>query len=95
MNMNPRQLIFVREYRGYSQTELSSHIVGLSQSNLSKYEKGIGSLSEEVKQRIIDFLGFPEAFYEQTISNNVENAHYRKRQECQRKIKSKLKDQTS
>mgnify|MGYP000008905262 CR=1 FL=1 len=90
MNMNPRQLIFVREYRGYSQTELSSHIVGLSQSNLSKYEKGIGSLSEEVKQRIIDFLGFPEAFYEQTISNNVENAHYRKKAGVSKKDKEQI-----
>lgn len=79
MNMNPRQLIFVREYRGYSQTELSSHIVGLSQSNLSKFEKGIGSLSDEVKQKVIDFLGFPESFYDRIVSNNVENAHYRKR----------------
>ena len=58
MNMNPRQLIFVREYRGYSQTELSSHIVGLSQSNLSKFEKGIGSLSDEVKQKVIDLIAY-------------------------------------
>lgn len=77
--MNPRQLTFVREYRGYSQTELSSNIKGLSQSNLSKFEKGVGQLSDEVKQRIIDFLGFPKAFYEQSISNNVDNAHYRKK----------------
>ena len=77
--MNPRQLTFVREYKGYSQTELASHIPGLSQSNLSKFEKGIGQLSEEVKQKIVDFLGFPETFYEQSISNNVENAEYRKR----------------
>ena len=54
--MNPRQLTFVREYRGYSQTELSSKVKGLSQSNLSKFEKGVGQLSDEVKQRIIDFL---------------------------------------
>lgn len=77
--MEPRQLTFVREYLGYSQTELAAHIHGLSQSNLSKFEKGIGSLSEEVKQKIISFLGFPESFYEQTISNKVENAEYRKK----------------
>lgn len=79
MKMNPRQLTFVREYRGYSQTELSSRINGLSQSNLSKFEMGVGQLSDIVQQRIIDFLGFPSAFYEQVISNNVENAHYRKK----------------
>ena len=77
--MNPRQLTFVREYKGYSQTELSSKIKGLSQSNLSKFEMGVGQLSDEVKQRIIDYLDFPAAFYEQSISNNVENAHYRKK----------------
>lgn len=77
--MNPKQLTFVREYKGYSQTELSSNIKGLSQSNLSKFEMGVGQLSEEVQQRIIDFLGFPAEFYEQSISNNVENAHYRKK----------------
>ena len=40
--MNPKQLTFVREYKGYSQTELSSNIKGLSQSNLSKFEMGVG-----------------------------------------------------
>lgn len=77
--MNYRQLTFVREYKGYTQTELASYIMGLSQSNLSKFEKGVGQLSDEVKQRIIDFLGFPAGFYEQTISNKVENAEYRKK----------------
>lgn len=77
--MNPRQLTFVREYRGYSQTELASHIQGLSQSNLSKFEKGVGQLSNEVLQRIVDFLKFPTSFYEKAISNKVDSAHYRKR----------------
>lgn len=79
MIFNHKQLIFAREYRGYSQTELASHIQGLSQSNLSKFEKGIGILSDDVKKRIIDFLGFPEDFYTVNISNNVENAHYRRK----------------
>ncbi len=85
--MKARQLTFVREYKGYSQTELSSHIEGLSQSNLSKYEKGIGQLSDDVKKRIIAFLGFPEEFYEQTISNNVENAEYRRKAGLSKKEK--------
>ena len=49
MEINYKQIIFAREYRGYSQTELASKIVGLSQSNLSKYEKGIGPLSTDVQ----------------------------------------------
>lgn len=62
MTFNNKQLTFVREYLGYSQTELASHIVGLSQSNLSKFEKGIGLLSSEVIQRIIDFWASPKNF---------------------------------
>lgn len=77
MNINNKQIIFAREYRGYSQTELASKIVGLSQSNLSKYEKGVGTLSSEVLNRIINFLEFPAAFFEKRISNVVVNTHYR------------------
>ncbi len=62
MEINYKQIIFAREYRGYSQTELASKIVGLSQSNLSKYEKGIGPLSTDVLNRIIDFLDFQLTF---------------------------------
>lgn len=79
MEINYKQLIFAREYRGYSQTELASKIPGLSQSNLSKYEKGIGVLSFDVLNRIIDLLGFPITFYEKKISNIAENAHYRRK----------------
>lgn len=35
-----RQLKFAREYRGYSQTNLCKEIEGLSQPNLSMFEKG-------------------------------------------------------
>lgn len=38
-----RQLKFVREYRGFSQTQLCKNIRGLSQSNLSSFERvGVG-----------------------------------------------------
>ena len=56
--MNYGQLTFAREYRGFSQTELASKIPGLSQSNLSKYEKGVGQLSDEIIAKIVDFLQF-------------------------------------
>lgn len=79
MEINFKQLIFAREYRKYSQTDLASHINGLSQSNLSKFEKGLGTLSDEIVQKIISFLDFPEKFFKKRISNNVENAHYRKK----------------
>ena len=88
VNINFKQLTFVREYLGLSQTELASKVPGLSQSNLSKYEKGIGFISDEVMERIISFMGFPESFYEESISNKVENAHHRKRASLTKKDKT-------
>lgn len=90
MGINYKQLIFAREYRGYSQTELASKIIGLSQSNLSKYEKGVGTLSADVLNRIIDFLGFPLSFYEKKISNIAENAHYRRKKGMTKKERSEI-----
>ena len=63
MEINYKQLIFAREYRKYTQTDLASHITGLSQSNLSKFEKGLGTLSDDIVQKIISFLDFPEKFF--------------------------------
>lgn len=77
--MNNKQLIFAREFRGYSQTELANSIQGLSQSNLSKFEKGLGLLSEDVQKKIISFLDFPENFFDRKINSVIENANYRKR----------------
>lgn len=103
--INHKQLTFAREYRGYSQTELSTQIQGLSQSNLSKFEKGLGQISDEVFQKIISLLNFPESFFVERISNNAENAHYRKRSclpkkeilkiECRNKLIGYLIDQMS
>ena len=83
--MNYGQLTFAREYRGYSQTELASKIPGLSQSNLSKYEKGVGQLSDEIIAKIVDVLQFPSSFFEKSIYNTVNIAHYRKRASINKK----------
>ena len=88
--MNHNQLIFAREYRGYSQTELAKNIDGLSQSNLSKFEKGINILSEDIIEKIISFLDFPAQFFKQSISIVCENAEYRKRATINKKQKSYL-----
>ncbi len=77
--MNHKQLTFAREYRGYSQTDLAKAIQGLSQSNLSKFEKGFGVLSDEVQNKIIDYLKFPKEFYSKKINSTIDNAHYRKK----------------
>ncbi|NDV47454.1 ImmA/IrrE family metallo-endopeptidase [Paludibacter sp. 221] len=90
MEINYKQLTFAREYRGISQTELASNITGLSQSNLSKFEKGLGTLSNDVLSKIIDFLGFPESFYKVKISNKVENAHFRRKSGMTKKERSQI-----
>lgn len=77
--MKSKQLVFAREYRGLTQKALAAAINGLSQSNLSKYEKGIESLSEENVARIMQYLDFPMNFLNLNINNDVENKHYRKR----------------
>jgi len=79
MKINHKQLTFAREYRGYSQTELSSKIVGLSQPNLSKFEKGLNTLSDELLIKVMSFLDFPFEFLSKNISNESETAHFRKR----------------
>lgn len=77
MSINHKQLTFAREYRGLTQSELAKKIMGLSQPNLSKFEKGLGTLSDEVMMRVIDYLKFPIGFYERKVYNVIENAHYR------------------
>lgn len=79
MNMKGKQLIFAREYRGFTQKALSAAVSGLSQSNLSKYEHGTETLSDETVERIMAKLDFPMKFLELDICNNVENKHYRKK----------------
>jgi len=90
MTLNHRQLTFAREYRGYSQTYLASQIKGLSQSNLSKYEKGFETVSEEMLYQIFDYLKFPKGFFEKKIFNDVDNAHYRKKATISKTLRSQL-----
>lgn len=77
--INYKQVVFAREYRNLTQSDLAKNIKGLSQPNLSKFEKGLGYLSGDVLSRIFSFLRFPEEFFELNISNNIENAHYRRK----------------
>lgn len=91
--MKSKQLIFAREYRGLTQKSLSAAVSGLSQSNLSKYEKGIESLSDETVERIMLYLNFPMDFLNLNISNDVENKHYRKRASINAASRKKLTEQ--
>ena len=60
-----RQLKFAREYRKYTQSHLCKDVKGLSQSNLSKYEKGFeGMLRDDKIAEIMQLLNFPLQFLE-------------------------------
>lgn len=90
--MNHKQLTFAREYRAYSQTELAESIKGLSQSNLSKFEKGFGVLSDDIQKKIIEYLNFPEEFFNRKINSTIENANYRKRASIGKNITQKFEN---
>lgn len=77
--MNSKQLTFAREMRGYSQKELASKVEGLTQPNLSKYEKGVGTLSYDLICDTMKVLDFPLSFLDLDISNKVDSKHYRKK----------------
>lgn len=53
-------------------------VKGLSQSNLSKFEKGLDTLSEDLLERIMGVLQFPMEFLKLNINTTVEG-HYRKK----------------
>lgn len=93
MKTNYNQLTFAREFRGISQSELAGKINGLSQSNLSKYEKGLQTLSSDLLVRIMDYLDFPVSFLEVSISNNIESAHYRKKASLKKGIRNEIERQ--
>lgn len=90
MKINHNQLTFAREYRGFSQTDLSSMIEGLSQPNLSKFEKGFDTLSNDLIEKIMKRLDFPIEFLSKNISNESNTAHYRKRTTITKKIRTEI-----
>lgn len=91
--MDNRQLVFAREYRGLTQSELAKNIVGLSQSNLSKFEKGLDILSDDVQNRIVKFLGFPKDFYKRKTNISFDNNNYRKKAGISKKDISRFEKQ--
>ncbi|MBM6807521.1 MULTISPECIES: helix-turn-helix transcriptional regulator [Erysipelotrichaceae] len=56
--MKSNNLKVNRILKGFSQRQLAKEI-GISQPNISRYEKNLQQPSEEVKQRIADILELP------------------------------------
>lgn len=87
--MNNNQLTFAREYRGITQTKLASMVDGLSQSNLSKFEKGMGVLSEDVLKRAMQELEFPYSFLDISMHHDY-NKNFRKKAALKSSDKGKI-----
>lgn len=78
-NINYKMITIAREMRGLTQTDLAKKIPRLSQGNLSKMEKGIIGVSEEIVEKIATVLNFPMTFfYESYIFPPFSNVYYRK-----------------
>lgn len=55
-----KQLVLARRYRQLSQSKLCEEINGLSQSNLSKFEKGFeGKISDSKLKEVMKYLNWP------------------------------------
>ncbi len=88
--MRNSQLTLAREYRGLTQTDLANRVEGLSQSNLSKFERCAGLLSETALRNIMKALDFPFDFLDKKISNNPESKHYRRKSRLGTKDRSRI-----
>lgn len=80
LTINYRQLQLARESRGYTQTKLTSEVENLSQSNLSKMEKGLLPIPKDTLLRIATTLDYPiDFFYKRSQLTPIGTFYYRKR----------------
>lgn len=78
--INHRNLLLARESRGVTQKAMSEAIDGLNQGNLSKMEKGVLPVSDEMIERIARYLDYPVAFfYKESQNRKLNSFFYRKR----------------
>lgn len=78
--INHRNLLLARESRGETQKAMADAIEGLNQGNLSKMEKGILPVSDDMIERIAKHLDYPVSFfYKESQDRRVNSFFYRKR----------------
>ena len=78
--VNHRNLLLARESRGITQKTMAEAIEGLNQGNLSKMEKGVLPVSEEMIDRVAKYLDYPVSFfYKESQSRKLNSFFYRKR----------------
>jgi Zn-dependent peptidase ImmA (M78 family) len=90
---NHKMLTLAREARGLTQTELSKR-TSTDQGNLSKIEQGILKPSQDVIDKYVVELNFPESFfYQQENKTPISDFFYRKRVSLPAKDKLRLEAQ--
>lgn len=78
--LNYRNLLLARESRGATQKAMAKAIEGLNQGNLSKMEKGLISISDNMLAQIANYLDYPVSFfYKPSQGRGLNTFFYRKR----------------
>lgn len=78
MSINAKMITIARESRGLNQTELAKRM-GVSVSNISRYEDGTFEIKEEILNKLSHELNYPISFFSQDFLILPPNVHYRKR----------------
>lgn len=69
-----------RESRGITQKQLVEVIPNLSASNYSKFEKGMGNISDEAVKAISVQLNYPLGFfYKSEVKKQISSFYYKRR----------------
>lgn len=63
--VNPEMIALARESRGYTQQELAN-LLGVTQGRISKVEKGLISVSDELLDGLCEALNYPRQFFGQS-----------------------------
>lgn len=88
---NARRLQIAREYAGLTQTELAKTI-GVSQSTISKAEKGYADLDKPILTKLARVCGLHPSFFQgaNDLSVQIPGAFYRRRKQVSKKIMRQL-----
>lgn len=84
--INPKMLMLAREARGLTQLELADQ-AGINRSNISRFEQEFTGLTDDVLEKLIKALQFPEVFFSQE-QEILPPALYRRRDKVPSKVLS-------
>lgn len=94
MNIIFKNITLARESRGYTQSDMAEGVQGLTQGNLSRMEKGLLPISDEIIRKISEFLNYPISFFQKECNIATGSSmFYRKRISMPRKKLSKIEAQ--